>query len=58
MAYELEAGLVLLVHGWSGRGTQMHALAKECHKEGMNVSHSIYPLTVNHLQILHLFLRL
>ena len=39
MLYELEANgpKVLLVHGWSGRGTQMHALAKECHKEGMNV---------------------
>tara|TARA_B100000989_G_scaffold65877_1_gene45796 strand:- start:538 stop:1386 length:849 start_codon:yes stop_codon:yes gene_type:complete len=39
MTYELEASgpKVLLVHGWSGRGTQMHALAKECHKEGMNV---------------------
>ena len=39
MTYELVASgpKVLLVHGWSGRGTQMHALAKECHKEGMNV---------------------
>ena len=39
MVYELgESGpKVLLVHGWSGRGTQMHDIAYKCHDNGMHV---------------------
>ena len=39
MVYELgESGpKVLLVHGWSGRGTQMHEIAYKCHDNGMHV---------------------
>ena len=39
MIYELgESGpKVLLVHGWSGRGTQMHEIAYKCHDNGMHV---------------------
>lgn len=39
MVYELgESGpKVLLVHGWSGRGTQMHEIANKCYDSGMHV---------------------
>ncbi len=29
---------VLLIHGWSGRGTQMHAIADICAKAGMDIT--------------------
>ena len=34
--YELEGSgkKVLLVHGWSGRGSQLSSIAKECNKKG------------------------
>ena len=33
-----EGGKVLFVHGWNGRGSQFHHLAKECHKAGFDVT--------------------
>ena len=37
--YELEGSCkkVLLVHGWSGRGSQLSSIAKECNKKGFFV---------------------
>tara|TARA_X000000950_G_scaffold86409_1_gene108706 strand:+ start:6477 stop:7325 length:849 start_codon:yes stop_codon:yes gene_type:complete len=39
MVYELENSgpKVLLVHGWSGRATQMYDIAEKCHDSGMHV---------------------
>lgn len=33
-----EGGKILLVHGWNGRGSQFHHIAKECHNAGFDVT--------------------